>query len=48
MILVGWTAVVGGDRARRIQTGRAADYVWWIGVGVLLLAASAVFGGGLG
>ncbi len=44
MNLVGWTAVVGGDKARRIQTGRTADYVWAIGAGVLVLAAFAIFG----
>ena len=44
MNLVGWAALEGGDRARGIQTGRAADYVWFIGFGVVVLAIFAVFG----
>ena len=44
MNLVGWAALEGGDRARRIQTGRAADYVWAIGAGVLVIAAWSVLG----
>ncbi|HJN77911.1 MAG TPA: NADH-quinone oxidoreductase subunit L [Myxococcota bacterium] len=46
MNLVGWSALQSGDRARRVHTGGAADYIWAIGMGVLVLAAFAVLGVG--
>ena len=44
MNLIGWGALVGGDRARRVQTGRAADYMWAIGLGMLIVTAYGLLG----
>jgi len=45
MNLVGWGALAGGDYSRRIQTGRAADYMWAIGMGTLAVVAYGLLGG---
>jgi NADH-quinone oxidoreductase subunit L len=46
MNFFGWGALAGGDQARRIQTGRAADYMWAIGLGVVAVAAIGLLSGG--
>ncbi len=38
MNLVGWGAIVGAERARRLQTGLVTDYVAAVVVGVLVVA----------
>jgi len=43
--LAGYAALVGGQKIRRFQTGRAPDYVFAVATGVLLILAWGATGG---
>jgi hypothetical protein len=43
--LTGYAALVGGQKIRPLQTGRAPDYVFAVSVGVLLVMAWGATGG---